>query len=126
MGKAAVDLPDPLGPSDLPTSAQADDLLSQLAGEQIDQLLHEAPPRIEGPTVVHREVVVEKDVEPAIESRAPLVVSDEVVERDALFEVLDPVVEAEKLPPALRPLEWMNAPFGTESRGTLGKLRCCY
>jgi hypothetical protein len=50
MGQATVDLPDPLealaspghGPAAVPAGASADDLLSQMAGEEIDRLLSEA------------------------------------------------------------------------------------
>jgi hypothetical protein len=41
MGQAAVDLPDPMS-SDAVPAAGADDLLAQLAGAEIDRLLHEA------------------------------------------------------------------------------------
>jgi hypothetical protein len=39
MGQAAIDLPDPTSEPDPPRHQSADDLLSQLASEQIDQLL---------------------------------------------------------------------------------------
>lgn len=43
MGKAAVDLPDPLQtPPDTQARTSTDDLLAQLAGEEIDRLLSEA------------------------------------------------------------------------------------
>ena len=42
MGQATVDLPDPLEQPTAPPSAAADDLLSQLAGDEIDRLLAEA------------------------------------------------------------------------------------
>lgn len=42
MGQAALDLPDPLNPSLPPTIARTDDLLSQLAGDEIDRLLKAA------------------------------------------------------------------------------------
>jgi len=43
MGQATVDLPDPLEPALAPaTPAGADDLLAQLAGDEIDRLLAEA------------------------------------------------------------------------------------
>src|SRR5437762_13293359 len=41
MGQAAVELPDPLTKTPAPATS-ADDLLSQLAGEEIDRLLKEA------------------------------------------------------------------------------------
>ena len=41
MGQAAVELPDPLSKTPAPATS-ADDLLSQLAGEEIDRLLKEA------------------------------------------------------------------------------------
>src|SRR5690348_6285231 len=42
MGKATADLPDPLTASEGPGNAGTDDLLAQLAGEEIDRLLAEA------------------------------------------------------------------------------------
>lgn len=42
MGQAAVDLPDPLHQPSLDNTPSADDLLSQMAGDEIDRLLSEA------------------------------------------------------------------------------------
>ena len=42
MGQAAVDLPDPLEQPAQPASGNADDLLSQLVGDEIDRLLADA------------------------------------------------------------------------------------
>jgi hypothetical protein len=42
MGQATLDLPDPLNEPDAPRQQSADDLLSQLAAEQIDQLLSDS------------------------------------------------------------------------------------
>src|SRR5437763_393337 len=42
MGQAAIDLPDPLQNSARLAGPSADDLLAQLAGEEIDRLLAEA------------------------------------------------------------------------------------
>jgi hypothetical protein len=42
-GQAAVDLPDPLDKLDDETAAGADDLLRQLAGDEIDRMLGDAP-----------------------------------------------------------------------------------
>jgi hypothetical protein len=42
MGQAAVDLPDPSEVPNAPANGSADDLLSQLAGDEIDRLLSEA------------------------------------------------------------------------------------
>ena len=45
MAQTAVDLPDPLGGSKTDTGAafkSADDLLAQLAGDEVDRLLHNA------------------------------------------------------------------------------------
>jgi hypothetical protein len=58
MGQATVDLPDPLDPAAASTeapaapAASADDLLAQLAGEEIDRLLAEAD--AERPTLADR------------------------------------------------------------------------
>ncbi len=43
MGQATLDLPDPLNEPSAPRQQSADDLLSQLAAEQIDQLLADSP-----------------------------------------------------------------------------------
>jgi len=53
MGQAAVDLPDPLAAAPV-SSASTDDLLAQLAGEEIERLLAEAdePPASSKPAVV--------------------------------------------------------------------------
>ena len=88
MGKAAVDLPDPLqSPSDVGKPlTSTDDLLAQLAGEEIDRLLSEvddqaghaaAPPLRRsgpGPTVP---IDLDGTPEPAAESPAPLPPEDE-------------------------------------------------
>src|SRR5690242_14673870 len=42
MGKATVDLPDPLDKASAGGADSADDLLSQLAGDEIDRLLSQA------------------------------------------------------------------------------------
>ncbi len=42
MGQAVVELPDPLENGDVANAASADDLLAQLASEEIDRLLAEA------------------------------------------------------------------------------------
>ncbi|MDB5171861.1 MAG: hypothetical protein JWO87_2369 [Phycisphaerales bacterium] len=42
MGQAAIDLPDPLDVPAVTGSAETDDLLSQLAGEEIDRLMAES------------------------------------------------------------------------------------
>lgn len=42
MGRAAVDLPDPLAAAPAGTTANTDDLLAQMAGEEIERLLAEA------------------------------------------------------------------------------------
>jgi hypothetical protein len=68
MGKSAVDLPDPLeqsAPEPLTSSAPAgvDDLLAQMAGDEIDRLLAEAdtpretPAEKPAPTPIRREAV---------------------------------------------------------------------
>lgn len=47
MGQATVDLPDPLEPR-APSAASTDELLAQLAGEEIDRLLAEADSELAG------------------------------------------------------------------------------
>ncbi len=49
MGQATLDLPDPLNEPGSPRHQSADDLLSQLAAEQIDQLLSDSGPKDLGP-----------------------------------------------------------------------------
>ena len=53
MGQAVADLPDPLSAAPV-SSASTDDLLAQLAGEEIERLLAEAdePPASSKPAVV--------------------------------------------------------------------------
>src|SRR3954469_4113502 len=69
MGQA-VDLPDPLEPpaaSAAPDLSSADDLLSQLAGEEIDRLLAEAEvEKTDAPPVEHA-----PPVQPPVASAAP-------------------------------------------------------
>jgi hypothetical protein len=58
MGQSVVDLPDPLEhavpqPLTLPSPAGVDDLLAQMAGDEIDRLLAEADAPRETPAAVH-------------------------------------------------------------------------
>lgn len=102
MGKAALDLPDPLEQPSTGTStpASADDLLSQLAGDEIDRLLAEAETERPGATATAPEPAPSAANEtipqdpPAALDRAPFAAAapenHAVAEQlDALFSQLD-------------------------------------
>ena len=66
MGQAAVDLPDPLDAQSPQSAAGMDDLLAQLAGDEIDRLLAEAEaesPRAENPAAVTEPADPDPDAE---------------------------------------------------------------
>lgn len=70
MGQAAVDLPDPMG---LPLAGAAgalgaDDLLAQMAGEEIDRLLAEAEKDVTAPPDSQTIASVASDMAPPLES----------------------------------------------------------
>jgi hypothetical protein len=116
VSPASLDLPDPFDPHAAP-AGEADDLLSRLAGAQIDRMLRDAPPQPEAP-VRRSAKYVEPPPPPPM---APLVTAEE---HAALAAVLDDAVE-EKLPVALRPLSWINAPFAAmtpAARQRLGRV----
>jgi hypothetical protein len=104
MGQATVDLPDPLNPpTAAPDLSAADDLLSQLAGDEIDRLLAEsdgesapAPPSMEAAP----ELVAPTTAEPA-KVDPPAALSNEI---DELFAELQAApVSAPKQAPAEPP-----------------------
>lgn len=142
MGKSVVDLPDPLeqsAPEPLTSAAPAgvDDLLAQMAGDEIDRLLAEADAPRETPAekpapAPTRTEAVAAPAPPKIEVNADA--DDEgattVAERSALEMPAEPVAapepvadlfteeevnaaeEAEDaLPFYLKPLAWLNAPL---------------
>ena len=75
MGKAALDLPDPLQAPPEGAKTSTDDLLAQLAGDEIDRLLAEAdgaqPPAARTPFHIAPPTGPEKDREPAPAAAAP-------------------------------------------------------
>jgi hypothetical protein len=136
MGQAAVDLPDPLEKPKPAPMTSADDLLAQLAGDEIDRLLADADTGKEpAPEVAVIEV-------PALDA-APAPVVEEV-EPESAPEVQTGNTEraalaAEELshervqlpdsdmdvPLILKPLVWLNWPlerFPDQVRETIGKI----
>jgi hypothetical protein len=102
MGQAAVELPDPLTNTPAPATS-ADDLLSQLAGEEIDRLLKEAEVE-DAPTPAPGEQAAPR-VDPA--PRAQPSVSSETKETVDVFspdgevrQAAVPTVAAAQPPPA--------------------------
>ncbi|MGH7214157.1 MAG: hypothetical protein ACREIT_05285 [Tepidisphaeraceae bacterium] len=92
MGKATVDLPDPLDrtSSDGKSASNADDLLSQLAGDEIDRLLAEAEvePRPQGTprpagADVSKDTNDEAEVDAEIEAGIDAVMAELTREQDA-------------------------------------------
>jgi len=149
MGQATVDLPDPLENPASPAQAQtqsADDLLSQLAGDEIDRLLAESgeevtpgakTPPIENPAVdpapaaapAKTPLEKEMDLDAAIDAAA----RERLAIRDAAHDAgestdASPQIDlgsAPRLPFFLRPLEWLSAPLDPwpdQIRDLLGKV----
>jgi hypothetical protein len=139
VSKPVVNLPDPLEPRiESASHARADDLLSRMAGEEIDRMMQEAPPITEGPGVraipnrfeepiedpiVTPPMIIDEDA--SIAPPAELAEEIDVSGEDSFEEVLERAVEkSDALPLALRPLRWFNAPFAgmsVEARQTLGR-----
>jgi hypothetical protein len=73
MGQATLDLPDPLNEPNPARHQSADDLLSQLAAEQIDQLLSDSgsSPRDLGPAPGEAQVGEADPFAPPAEAKAP-------------------------------------------------------
>lgn len=84
MGKAPVDLPDPLEQPSSPPGAGADDLLSQLAGDEIDRLLAEAE-RAPGGPEMRRDAAAEPE-EDELEADEETVVAQSAEKPDLLDE----------------------------------------
>jgi hypothetical protein len=115
MGKAALDLPDPLQAAPGEARTSADDLLAQLAGDEIDRLLAEAeagePKSARAPFHVAPPPDPKDEVEPAsppvaatpapapapppVEPEPPPVAVDVAAEMDALFSAAVAKDEAE-------------------------------
>jgi len=152
MGQAVADLPDP-GETASPAEAQsADDLLSQLAGDEIDRLLAEsegetppanktaehapvpaAPAEIAKPAaapVVDLDAVLDTAVaerttaaeRSALHGSTPTPVAVAPVAQEPQIELGDP---ARRVPLFLRPLEWLSSPLDPwpdQLREILGKI----
>jgi len=108
MGKAALDLPDPLQAAPGEARTSADDLLAQLAGDEIDRLLAEAeagePKAARAPFHVGPPPNPKDEVEtPAAPPQAPVVDAPPVAE--------SPAVEAEPPPPTIDDAAEMDALF---------------
>ncbi len=122
MGQATLDLPDPMQEADpaSPTApaalASADDLLSQLAGDDIDRLLAEAhaeqdsgKKRAPAPiSLPHAEAQVEPAPEPVAQAateQAPVAVEPDQAALDALFTELNsqPAPAVSATPPIAEP-----------------------
>jgi hypothetical protein len=69
MGQAVADLPDPLESANPSDAKSADDLLSQMAGDEIDRLLAESDG--EAPPVERRAIAPEAAAKAASETPAP-------------------------------------------------------
>ncbi len=142
MGQAIADMPDPLEKASAAPAAatqSADDLLSQLAGNEIDRLLAESDGEPAPKPVPAAELPVETPpVETAPVKAAPTAAVDESVNLDAVLdtavaeraalqsepkttvavpEVIDnsPQIELgdspHRVPLILRPLEWLSSPL---------------
>jgi hypothetical protein len=108
MGKTAVKLPDPLDKSVKAGAGSADDLLAQLAGEEIDRLLSEAegqaepepaPTPLVPPPVVEAPAVTE--VAKTLDAPAPSAEADKILDVETPAEAEPPV--AAQAPPAPPP-----------------------
>jgi hypothetical protein len=106
MGKAALDLPDPLQAPPGEARTSADDLLAQLAGDEIDRLLAEAeagePKSTRAPFHVAPPPNPKDDVEPAVLPPAAAAPAPDPVPSPA---------EPEPAPPALDVAAEMDALF---------------
>jgi hypothetical protein len=144
MGQATVDLPDPL-PETASTPASADDLLSQLAGEEIERLLAEAekdlPPVATAPAAEGDIAVVAVDA-PAVgapqpEPTEPPSTADAAAETLQVAAITPELEEAianapessvseidpaRPLPGFLQPLAALSAAVPPSLRDALGKI----
>jgi hypothetical protein len=137
MGQAAVDLPDPLEKPKAAPMSSADDLLAQLAGDEIDRLLADADTGKEPtPAVGVIEVpALSAAPAPVVEEAKAEIIQPEAhtggLERAALAaeELAQERVQLPDLdgdvPLILKPLVWMNLPlerFPEQVRETIGKI----
>lgn len=72
MGQATVDLPDPTEAPTADTAASADDLLAQLAGDEIDRLLAEADAAPLAPPPPRTDPPADPPVDPPPQATAPI------------------------------------------------------
>ena len=129
MGQAAVDLPDPLEKPK--ATGSADELLAQLAGDEIDRLLADGDagkspePASEAPAAPPIvESVAEAEAAPAPEGTGDperiALAADDVAQHAA--DLLDSETD---VPVFLKPLVWLSSPlegFGDGVRETIGKI----
>jgi hypothetical protein len=110
MGKAALDLPDPLQAAPGEARTSADDLLAQLAGDEIDRLLAEAeagePKAARAPFHVGPPANPKDEVEPAV---APPPAPADVTDVPSVTQA--PEVPAEPEPPPVDVAAEMDALF---------------
>jgi ribosomal protein L12E/L44/L45/RPP1/RPP2 len=144
---ATVDLSDPLaGLSNDGNQAQsADDLLSQLAGDEIDRLLAESgeepvaeaeapsaretpPPTDPAPAEQAKKTPLEQEMDLDAAVNAAALERVEIRESEHLDSDVSPQIDlgepARRLPLFLRPLEWLSAPLDPwpdQFRDLLGK-----
>jgi hypothetical protein len=126
MGQATVDLPDPLEKPN--ATGSADELLAQLAGDEIDRLL------ADGDAGKPAEPTPAAPIMPAVESVGEVAsVPEETDGAERLALAADDVsqhaadlLESEaEVPIFLKPLVWLSSPldrFGDGLRETIGKI----
>jgi hypothetical protein len=142
MGQAALDLPDPLESAKPADAQSADDLLSQLAGDEIDRMLAEsdgepAPPAktAEGtqPVAVPPSAVAESvDLDAVLDTATAERSAPHTTNRASIVAKPadhSPKIElgesARRAPLILRPLEWLSSPLDPwpdQLREILGKI----
>jgi hypothetical protein len=132
MGQASVDLPDPLEKPK--TTGSTDELLAQLAGDEIDRLLANGDAGMSPSTVPAAPMELPAaDVSPALEEpsqkREEIPTSDAEQSALAVDEVAqqsaDLLAPDTDVPVVLKPLVWLSSPleaFPEQVRETIGKI----
>jgi hypothetical protein len=132
MGQASVDLPDPLEKPK--TTGSTDELLAQLAGDEIDRLLANGDAGMSPATVPAAPMELPAaDVSPALEEpsqkREEIPTSDAEQSALAVDEVAqqsaDLLAPDTDVPVVLKPLVWLSSPleaFPEQVRETIGKI----
>jgi hypothetical protein len=139
MGQAVVDLPDPIENSK--PAPSADDMLAQLASDEIDRLLADSdngneaapapaaisdlpPAKVETPALAATsEIAAKAEVAPAAETAPEVSSASDDAQRKELLDAA-PAESMQSmqlmelripptLPAILRPLEWISAPLDT-------------